>query len=108
MGEHNDTPVKPGKLLMIDEGSYSNHTTVGFFVVLREFVPSAILQQYLGTPAHTSSRRDQDARDPTYNIDRFLAFMLSQGLLLEIEYGNLYLADNSKHVSEFAYYPFET
>ena len=81
----NDKKIaRAGKLLLLDEGEYSDYGVVGFFVILRDFDPMAELEAYKA--AHT----DQCERYK-FKHSGFLAVLLEKGLLLEIEYGNLYL-----------------
>lgn len=76
--------AKAGKLLRLDEGECGDYGVVGFFVVLRDFDPMGELEVY--KEAHP----DQCEH---YNFEHsgFLAMLIEKGLLLEIEYGNLYL-----------------
>ena len=76
--------LKAGKLLMIDIGQYSDHSVLGFFVVLEDFDPLKIADEFLAA--------EPEERDYSYNQDdKFVALLIKRGLLLEIEYNNLYL-----------------
>lgn len=75
-----NTIAKAGKLLCVDIGSYSDYTVMGFFVTLKDFCPQTELAQYLAK-----------SQDTYFNEDKFIAYLLAKGLLLEIEYGHLYL-----------------
>ena len=78
--------AKAGKLLLVDSGSYSDYSVMGFFVTLKDFCPQKELAEYL----------TQEPSD--YFIeDKFLAFLLAKGLLLEIEHGRLYLDGNGSY-----------
>lgn len=81
---------KAGKLLCVDSGVYSSYSVHGFFVVLRDFDPHAELAEYLDV---------NPKQRVIYSFDehRFLAALLSKGLLMEVEYGTLYLSDYSCH-----------
>ena len=39
--------IKAGELLMIEIGQYSDHSVVGFFVVLEDFDPLKIAAEFL-------------------------------------------------------------
>ena len=75
-----NTTAKAGSLLLVDSGSYSDYSVIGFFVTLRDFCPQNELAEYL-----------VQASDTYFNEEKFLAFLLAKGLLLEIEHGNLHL-----------------
>ena len=80
--------AKAGKLLCVDRGAYSDYEVTGFFVVLRDFDPLAELEEYLTTHA--------DQREAySFEQDEYLAALLAKGLLVEIEYGTLYLGSYS-------------
>ena len=75
--------AKAGKLLLVDSGSYSDYSVMGFFVILQDFCPQEELTQYLlGTQS-----------DTYFNEDKFLAFLLKKGLLLEIAHDYLHVGD---------------
>lgn len=76
--------AKAGTLLIVDEGCYSDYNVVGFFVVLRDFKPYEELEKWLAS--HPDQRDDYN-----YHADEFFASLLAQGLLLEIDYGELHL-----------------
>lgn len=78
------TTAKAGSLLLVDSGSYSDYSVIGFFVALRDFCPQDELNEYL-------------IQEPSdyFDGDKFLAFLLAKGLLLEIEYGNLHFGGYS-------------
>ena len=78
--------VKAGKLLLVDSGSYSNYSIMGFFVTLKDFCPQDELTEYLAQNF-----------DNYFIEDKFLAFLLAKGLLLEIEHGHLYLDGNGSY-----------
>lgn len=89
--------AKAGKLLCVDSGAYSDYSVRGFFVVLRDFDPHAELAAHLdANPAQRESYRFEE--------DSFLAALLAKGLLLEVEYGTLYLTGYSNH-EEFRFTP---
>ena len=76
--------AKAGKLLCIDRGAYSDYQVTGFFVVLRDFDTKEELEEFL--VSHPDQREEYN-----FGADQFLAALLAKGLLLEIEYGVLYL-----------------
>lgn len=80
--------AKAGSLLSIDEGEYSDYGVIGFFVVLADFDPKAVLEEYL------AEHQDQGRR---YGFcrEQFLAFAISKGLLLEIKYSGWYMGSYS-------------
>lgn len=83
----NDT-AKAGKLLMLDYGQYSDYGVLGFFVVLKDFKPMDELERYL-------SANEEQRKDYNFDYDGYVAHLLAQGLLLEIEHGTLYLGSYS-------------
>ena len=72
--------AKAGTLTCVDTGSYSDYAVMGFFVTLKDFCPQTELAQYLAK-----------SQDTYFNEDKFIAYLLAKGLLLEIEYGHLHL-----------------
>lgn len=89
--------AKAGKLLCVDSGAYSEYSVRGFFVVLRDFDPAGELA------AHLDANPEQ-RKDYCFQEDSFLAALLAKGLLLEVEYGTLYLTGYSSH-EEFRFTP---
>lgn len=89
--------AKAGALLSVEEGCYSDYGVVGFFVVLKEFMPAAELDDYIST-------RPDQKETYSFRSSEFLAFLLAKGLLLEISYGKLHLGDYSR-IGEVEYYP---
>lgn len=87
--------AKSGRLLMIDEGAYSDYGVAGFFVVLRDFIPAEEVKQYL--EANPDAQKSYH-----FNNAQFLAGLLSKGLLLEILYDTLHLTDYGT-VAEFRF-----
>lgn len=84
--------AKAGKLLCVDRGSSSDYNVTGFFVVLRDFDPRAELDEYL--TAHADQREEY-----RFEQDAYLSTLLAKGLLIEIEYGTLYLGEYACHES---------
>lgn len=76
--------AKRGSLMAITAGQYSDHYTLGFFVVLRDFDPIAESDEYL-------AQNPKQAEDYTFSESAFLRSLIAKGLLLEIEYGELFL-----------------
>jgi hypothetical protein len=93
------TTANAGSLLCIDHGEYSDYSVRGFFVVLRDFEPREQLEAYLAQPENQEQRENYSFED-----DKFIANLISQGLLLEIEYGTMYTGAYSNH-SEFYFRP---
>ena len=93
----NKSIAKAGTLISVEAGCYSDYGVIGFFVVLKNFVPFAELYDYLST-------RTEQNQTYSFRETEFLAFLLAKGLLLEINYGKLHLGDYNK-VSEVEYYP---
>ena len=89
--------AKAGKLLCVDSGAYSDYSVRGFFVVLRDFDPAAELESYLDE--HQEQRADYH-----FEEDGYLAALLAKGLLMEVDYGTLYLTGYSSH-KEFMFTP---
>lgn len=80
--------VKAGTLLAVSDGSYSSYQIKGFFVVLTDFQHEELLQEFC--PVDTVP--DNPTRvhfEPT----AFLAFLLRKGLLLEVNYNELWCGD---------------
>ena len=78
------TIAKAGRLLMLDTGEYSDYSVIGFFVVLVDFNPYEKLEIFL-------SEHPDQRDDCSFKLDSFLGFMLKSGLLLEINYDNMFL-----------------
>ena len=86
--------AKAGSLLLVDSGSYSDYSIMGFFVTLKDFCPQDELTEYLAQNF-----------DNYFIEDKFLAFLLAKGLLLEIEHGNLYLTNGYGSTEGFRFSP---
>lgn len=91
--------AKAGKLICIDSGEYSDYSVIGFFVVLRDFDPMVELDEY-------KAAHPQDCDE--YNFDKscFLAQLLSKGLLLEINFGNLYMGSYGQ-IEDVSFTPYD-
>lgn len=76
--------TRAGRLLCIDQGTYSDYGVVGFFVVLKDFVPMAELRTYLEI-------NPEQKEDYHLELSRFLAYLIAQGALLEIDYDRLFM-----------------
>lgn len=87
--------AKAGSLLCIDHGSYSDYDVTGFFVVLRDFSPMLVLDEFKCV--------NERARSGRFDRDVFLAFLLEKGFLLELSYSTLYLGDYS-NIDNVAFY----
>ena len=72
--------AKQGRLICYETGEYSDHTVIGFFVVLETFVPQDVLAEYLIINPHQNS-------DCYFEPDEFLSFLIKKGLLLEVAHG---------------------
>ena len=78
--------AKAGSLICVDRGEYSDYRVLGFFVALRDFDPMIELAEHLkATP--------EQAEYYQFEGDKYLAHLISKGLLLEIDYSTLYLGD---------------
>lgn len=67
-------------------------------IELQEFSPDAMLAEFL--------RANPAQREPyRFKASAFLAFLLSRGLLLEIQYGDLYMGDG--HSADVRFTPLE-
>lgn len=79
-----ETVVNAGRLVMFDSGEYSDYSVTGFFVVLKEFNPVEELEIFL---TQNPNQRER------YGFEKsaFIAFVIAKGLLLEIEYSEIYL-----------------
>jgi hypothetical protein len=84
--------AKAGKLLCVDSGEYSDYSVHGFFVVLRDFDPMTELADHL--EAHPEQRESY-----RFEKDSYLAALLANGLLMEVDYGTLYVGSYSSHES---------
>ena len=82
--------AKAGQLLRVDRGSWEDYNVVGFFVVLQDFDTGAELEKYLR--ANPNQRKEC-----CFCGHDFLGALISKGLLLEVEHGNLYLGSNNNH-----------
>ena len=76
--------AKAGKLVCVDSGEYSDYSVTGFFVVLRDFDVMAELEKY------KAAHPDQ-CEQYSFQQSAFLSALLGKGLLLEVEFGTLYL-----------------
>lgn len=82
--------AKAGKLLCVDKGEYSDYEVIGFFVVLRDFDPLAELGKFL-------KKHPKQSANYEFETSMFLASLLRDGLLLEVEFGNLFLGGYGNH-----------
>lgn len=87
---NSNTPVKAGRFLCVDHGEYSDYRVLGFFVVLREFIPGERLEAYL-------TGNKEDSHYKSFRADAFLASLISQGLLLELKYSTLFMGCYHSH-----------
>ena len=76
--------VKAGKLISVEKGEYSDYTVIGFFVALQDFYPMKKLSKYL-------EKHQDQKRAYAFKEYQFLSYLISAGLLLEIDYGTLFL-----------------
>ena len=76
--------ARAGTLLCVDRGEYSDYQVIGFLVILRDFDPHAELEEYLAKKP--DQRKEYEFLDYGY-----LAALTEKGLMLEIEYGTLFL-----------------
>lgn len=78
--------AKAGRLLLVDSGAYSSYGVTGFFVVLQDFDPLEKRDEFVA--ANPEQRAGYQ-----FEGGEFLAFLIKQGLVLEIPYDNLFLSD---------------
>lgn len=93
-----NTIAKAGQLMCIDHGVYSDYQVIGFFVVLKDFDPRECLDAYL--TEHSEQRYSFNS----FNHHMFLGALIAQGLLLEIEYGTMFLGEYGS-TAEFCFRP---
>jgi hypothetical protein len=86
--------AKAGKLILIDEGSYSDYTIICFCVVLKDFDPMKELGEY----KIEHKDKIEEMEDNRYLSGAFLAALIAKGYLLEIDFGKLHLADRCDDV----------
>ena len=89
MNPTNEKIAKAGTLLMFSAGSYSDYGVIGLFVVLSEFKPMAMLEEFWPEAKEKSMRANRQ----TFDHAEFLAFLLKKGLLLELNYSELFCGD---------------
>ena len=76
--------IKAGKLICVDQGKYSDYYVLGLFVALQDFYPMRMLSKYL--------EKHQDQKiEYNFKPSQFLSYLISEGLLLEVDYGTLFL-----------------
>lgn len=92
-----DRIARAGTLLSIEAGEYSDHHIIGFFVVLKDFKPYRVLEVYL-------QLNEEQRLDFGFDNDRYLAYLIAQGLLLEVSYGTIHV-DNYSSVDEYHFSP---
>lgn len=78
--------AKAGRLICFDQGEYSDYGVIGFFVALKDFEPDKELAAYL------EQNPDKKA-EYRFDCGGFLAYLLAQGLLVEVEYSTFYLGE---------------
>jgi len=89
--------LKPGRLLCVTKGEYSDHCLMGFFVILAAFDHAAELAEYLDT-------NPKQKEDYEFEEDQFIAALIGKGLLLEVEHDTLHLGDYGCH-DRVSFYP---
>lgn len=94
--------VKPGRLIMLTEGAYSSHSTMGWFVCVQEFCPGNRLVAFL--QENPGQRADYQFKNA-----EFLAWLLKQGLIAEAAefFDTWHLADYGT-AREVEYFPRES
>ena len=80
--------VRKGRLLNITEGVYSDFGNIGFFVVLQDFDLDEVLETYL-------KDRPEQSEEYAFESSEFVAYLIRQGLLLDVDYDGLYLGSYS-------------
>ena len=93
--------AEAGKLLSIESGEYSDYGVWGFFVVLRTFDPFEERDKF--------KEREEVPKEKTggFSRSKFLAYLLSEGLLLEINYSTIHMGQYSQW-NDFEFYTKET
>lgn len=99
MSEEKRYAAKAGNLLCAESGAYSDYRVKGFFVVLRDFMPNDELDLFV---------KDDPRQGEGYNFDedKYLGFLISKGLLMQVNYDILYLTGYSS-IEEFYFTPFK-
>lgn len=82
--------AKTGQLVCIDCGEYSDYSVLGIFVVLKDFDPLHVLEEFL-------TSRPEQRKPYCFEQFEFLATLLEKKLLRELEYGTLYLGNYSDY-----------
>lgn len=82
----NKAIAKAGTLLSTSEGCYSDFSVTGFFVVLQDFSPAEQLSTFLAANPGQKGRYN-------FQTGAFSAYLLRQGLLLEVQYSELHMGD---------------
>lgn len=92
--------AEAGKLLSIETGEYSDYGVWGFFVVLRTFDPFEERDKF--------KEREEVPKEKTggFSRSKFLAYLLSEGLLLEISYSTIHMSQYNQW-NDFEFYPKE-
>jgi hypothetical protein len=87
--------AKAGQLIKIESGCYSDYGVHGFFVALRDFDPMEQRKAWIDLPREANEWGYMRRQD-------FIAFLIRQGLLLEIEHDSMHLGDYGD-VDDFSY-----
>lgn len=82
---HHRAEAKAGKHLLIDQGEYSDYHVMGLFIIEKDFIPSDILEEYLGI--NPKNREDYE-----FEPYRFVSYLTTNGYIREISYDTFFLA----------------
>ena len=91
--------ARAGTLLSIESGEYSDRQTHGFFVVLKDFKPFNMRDEYVAEKNTGKSTEDYGG----INDYEFLPWLLAKGVVLEIGYSTIHIESYSR-ICEFDYY----
>jgi hypothetical protein len=89
--------AKAGQFLSVDEGAYSDYGICGFFIVQRDFDPAEELVKYLDA-------NQEERKTNNFQSERYLKMLLKNGLLMEIDYGTIFLGEYGGY-KEFRFTP---
>lgn len=89
--------AKAGTLVCVSMGKYDDYEVNGFFVVLRDFYPMAELASHLAEHPEQRERFQ-------FEQENFLQTLLAKGLLMKVDYGNLFLGGDLS-CDEFSFAP---
>lgn len=80
--------IKKGMYMSAESGEWSDYCVNGFFIALKDFDPMPLLEEYL-------EANPEDRESYSFHEDAFLAKLLQEGYLEEIDYGRIFLGSYS-------------